>query len=469
MGFFWFLVFSALVLLPSAFVESEVHGNPTLWINGSIQLSLYHVQSLDSSLTSTSTSTLTLSDMLAKDEERVRAIQSRLENNVDKSSEGTSVFPKALGGARPTKVPVKSGLPIGTLNYFVKIGLGTPPKYFSLVIDSGSSLNWLQCQPCKVSCHQQVDPLFDPSASKTYKRFSCSSPQCSSVKGATLNDPLCETSSNTCVYRATYGDRSISEGYLSQDVLTLNPSETLANFIYGCGQNNVGLFGRSAGFLGLANNELSLLAQLSTKYGNAFSYCLPTSFSSNPANSGKFLGFLSIGSSLLATSSYKFTPTLKNPANPDLYFLDLTALTVAGKPLGVAASSYKMPTIIDSGTVITRLPPSVYAALKGAFVNILSKRYKQVPAISLFDACFAGNVKNALGVPEIQLIFGGGADLTLRAPNTLLYLEEDGATCLAFAATSGNIAIIGNYQQQTFTVAYDVSNSKIGFAAGGCQ
>nr|AFK48193.1 unknown [Lotus japonicus] len=155
---------------------------------------------------------------------------------------------------------------------------------------------------------------------------------------------------------------------------------------------------------------------------------------------------------------------------PTLYGLDLTAITVGGKPLGLAASSYKVPTIIDSGTVITRLPMPVYTALKNSFVRIMSKKYAQAPGISILDTCFKGNVKEMSEVPEIQMIFGGGADLPLKAHNTLIELDK-GVTCLAIAGSSENnpIAIIGNYQQQTFKVAYDVANSKIGFAAGGCQ
>ncbi|XP_061354217.1 aspartyl protease family protein At5g10770-like isoform X2 [Gastrolobium bilobum] len=431
-----------------------------------MQLNLYHVTSLDSSLTSTTP--FLFFDMFTKDEERVRYFHSRLGYKVDVTNSGTTTSSHKEGEPKLLSTPLKSGLSIGSGNYYVKIGLGTPAKYFSMIVDTGSSLSWLQCHPCIIFCHEQVDPIFNSSTSKTYKALPCSSSQCSSLKVSTLNAPTCSRVSRSCVYKASYGDSSFSIGYLSQDVLTLTPSETLSSFVYGCGQDNQGLFGRAAGIIGLAHDKLSMLAQLSSKYGYAFSYCLPTSFSS--PNSSKE-GFLSIGSSSLTpSSSYKFTPLVKNPKIPSLYFLDLTAITVAGRPLVVAASSYRVPTIIDSGTVITRLPMPVYTALKTAFVNIMSKKYAQAPGISILDTCFKGSVKGMSAVPDIQMIFHGGADLTLKAHNTLLELEK-GITCLAIAASSGTdpIAIIGNYQQQTFKVAYDVANSKIGFAAGGCQ
>ncbi|XVE88755.1 hypothetical protein DITRI_Ditri19aG0094300 [Diplodiscus trichospermus] len=328
-----------------------------------------------------------------------------------------------------------------------------------MLIDTGSSFSWIQCEPCTIYCHSQADPLFNPSASKTYKSLSCATSQCSSLKEATLNSPSC-TASNKCIYTASYGDYSYSVGYLSQDLLTLSQSQTFPNFLFGCGQDNEGLFGRAAGILGLARDKLSVLAQVSTKYGGAFSYCLPTATSTAAG------GFLTIGKRFL--SSYKFTPMFRDGTqNPGLYYLRLTSIIVAGTPLRVAAAQYRVPTVIDSGTVITRLPMSLYSALRGAFVNIMSKKYAQVPGVSILDACFKGTVKSMSVVPEIRMVFQGGADLTLGASNVLIEADK-GVTCLAFAGSS-QAAIIGNHQQQTFEVAYDVSNSRIGFAARACH
>ncbi|KAE9591558.1 putative nepenthesin [Lupinus albus] len=461
MSLFWLLLFCAHLAIASSLVKFEDNDLRNKKQDG-MYLDLYHVTK--------STSPFTFSDMFKKDEEHVRYLKSRLDNKEDVRISGTTSSSDKVRGPKPVSIPLKSALSLASGNYYVRIGLGTPAQYFSMIIDTGSSLSWLQCQPCKVYCHDQVDPLFNSSTSKTYRTFPCSSPQCSSLKGSTLNDPGCSSKTGTCVYSASYGDSSFSFGYLSQDVLTLTPSETLSSFVYGCGQDNQGLFGKAAGILGLGNDNLSMLAQLSNKYGNAFSYCLPTSFSASSSKEG----FLSIGTSSLtssSSSSYKFTSLVKFPNKQSLYFIDLTSITVAGIPIGVAASSYKVPTIIDSGTVITRLPMPVYTALKEAFVKIISKKFAQLPGVSILDTCFKGSVKTmSEAVPEVQLIFQGGADLSLKAHNTLIEIKN-GTTCLAFSGSSGfnPIVIIGNYQQQTIKVAYDVANSKIGFAPGGCQ
>ena len=98
-----------------------------------MQLNLYHVKGLDSS--QTSTSPFSFSDMITKDEERVRFLHSRLTN---KESASNSATTDKLGGPSLVSTPLKSGLSIGSGNYYVKIGVGTPAKYFSMIVDTGS-------------------------------------------------------------------------------------------------------------------------------------------------------------------------------------------------------------------------------------------------------------------------------------------------------------------------------------------
>ncbi|KAL2495688.1 Eukaryotic aspartyl protease family protein [Forsythia ovata] len=428
-----------------------------------LHLPLYHVKGRHDSDQKSETP-LPFSEALALDRTRVMFLNSRLKKKnltaahpiVKSKGSGRLIDPKSVD------VPLNPGLSLGIGNYYTKVGLGTPPTYHPVVVDTGSSFSWIQCEPCKVYCHPQIGPYFNPSTSRTYKQLSCDTRQCSALEVATLNNPGC-TSSNVCVYLTTYGDMSTSIGYLSQDSLSLGSGQALSNFVFGCGQDNEGLFGKSAGLFGLARNKLSMFSQLSTKYGNIFSYCLPTNTPVGKLGSG---GFLSIGKT---SSSYKFTPMLSEPQDPTLYYLKLSAISVAGRRLGVAASDYSVPTIIDSGTTISRLTTSVYKALRRELVRIISSKYRVTEAYSILDACFKGtSVEISKIVPTVQLIFQGGADLDL-APHNVIIEVENGTTCLGFAGSFDEFAIIGNQQQQTFEVLYDLSNSRIGFATGGCN
>ena len=145
------------------------------------------------------------------------------QNQADLHSKPSSSSPKPTD-LKSLNIPLNPGISIGTGNYYVKVGLGSPAKINSMVLDTGSSLSWLQCQPCAVYCHSQVGTIFDPAASSTYKKLPCGAAECAATKRATLNDPFCDRS-GACVYTASYGDSSFSVGYLSQDRLTLAPSQ----------------------------------------------------------------------------------------------------------------------------------------------------------------------------------------------------------------------------------------------------
>ncbi|XP_068637085.1 aspartyl protease family protein At5g10770-like [Aristolochia californica] len=418
-----------------------------------IHLTLHHVHGPCSPVTLPPPA---ISDIFKRDEARIKTLGYRFnEARITKSTSFNS------SNLRPESVdvPLTPGQSVGIGNYVVKLGLGTPPKYFIMVADTGSSFNWVQCEPCRIFCHPQIGPRFNPSQSHTYKAVQCGSLECSSLQAATLNPPAC-SNLNTCIYEASYGDTSYSVGYLSRDTLTLSSTLALPGFVYGCGQDNQGLFGQSAGLIGLARNRLSLLGQLSLKYGSVFSYCLPTMASS---------GSLSIGKMGFNPSLYRFTPMYTHPQDKTLYFLHFSSITVAGKALPLSTAVYtRTPTIIDSGTVITRLPLAVYSELQQAFVKAM-RRYKQAKPFSILDTCFVGTFKRMV-VPEVRLVFEGGAELKLAPQNTMIDVDG-GVTCLALAgnrATTG-VSIIGNWQQQTYRVAYDVENSRIGFSAGGCR
>ncbi|CAN6450558.1 unnamed protein product [Victoria cruziana] len=384
-------------------------------------------------------------DTVRQDEARVRYLLSRLS--------GTRSLPRpdAFG------VPVESGDKVGTGNFVVRVGLGTPAQDYVMIADTGSTFTWLQCQPCSDYCHPQAGALYDPSSSSTYESVSCGDAACTGLQEATLNPSGC-SSLNKCEYEASYGDRSLSVGFVSRDTLVVG-SESLPGFLYGCGQMNQGLFGRTAGIIGLSRDKYSLFAQLGSKYGNVFSYCLPT-----PSSTGK----LSFGEDVDDRSAYQFTPMHTTSKDQSLYFLQMTGMSVAGESLPVSTAEYtRQPTLIDSGTVITRLPDAVYAALREAFVR-QTAGYPKAEAFSLLDTCLKAKAED-VNVPEVVLHFEGGSELKLEAWNVLMDVT-DGQSCLAFAGTSMSqgVAIIGNRQQQKTTVVYDVSNSRIGFANGGC-
>ncbi|KAL0407876.1 UNVERIFIED_CONTAM: Aspartyl protease family protein [Sesamum radiatum] len=399
-----------------------------------------------------------LSEVLSHDQSRVDSIQARVKSNSDTNKiKDTNLNPNRFKDKK-ANLPVQSGRSLGSGNYIVTIGLGTPTKTLSLIFDTGSDLTWTQCEPCARSCYQQQDPIFDPSASVSYSNISCNSPQCSQLSSATGNNPGC--SSTTCVYGIQYGDQSFSVGFFSKDKLTITATEVFPNFLFGCGQNNQGLFGNTAGLLGLGRNSLSIISQTAQKYGKYFSYCLPSTSSST--------GHLTLGKSGVSRN-VKFTPFASSQGT-SFYFIDILSISVGGRILPISQSVFTTAgSIIDSGTVITRLPPAAYSTMSAAFRKQMAK-YKTAPAYSILDTCYDFSGLTTVSIPTISFTFGGNVKVDL-APSGILVAISTSRVCLAFAGNSNadDVGIFGNTQQKTLEVVYDVGGGNLGFGPAGCK
>ncbi|CAA6668310.1 unnamed protein product [Spirodela intermedia] len=378
-----------------------------------------------------SVSKLTQLEVLVQDSLRVASLQEK----VSGVSRGNNTL---LLGSQ-ISIPARSGLYLGTGNYVITIGFGTPTKAQTVIFDTGSDVNWIQCKPCAVSCYSQQEPLFDPALSSTYRTFTCTAPACLRLgKGG--------CSGTTCVYGVTYGDGSSTLGFLARDTLTLTSTNVFSNFIFGCGQDNKGLFRGAAGLIGLGRSPYSLNSQVANSLGDIFSYCLPSTSSST--------GYLNIGNPLGSTVFY--TPMLTSSLAPSLYFIDLIGITV-----GRYSFHY-------SGTVITRLPPAAYSALRTVFRAAMTQ-YPLAQGNTLLDTCYDFSNLESITYPVIKLRYTD-LEVTLTATG-VFFVISSAQVCLAFAGNSDSteIGIIGNVQQRAFEVTYDNIQKRIGFAVGTCS
>ncbi|KAF3439856.1 hypothetical protein FNV43_RR18134 [Rhamnella rubrinervis] len=353
---------------------------------------------------------------------------------------------------------VTSGLAQGSGEYFTRLGVGTPPKYVYMVLDTGSDVVWLQCAPCR-KCYTQADPVFDPSKSRSFAGIPCGSPLCRK-----LDSPGCNHR-KTCLYQVSYGDGSFTVGEFSTETLTFRRSR-VGRVALGCGHDNEGLFVGAAGLLGLGRGRLSFPTQTGRRFNRKFSYCLvDRSASSKPSS-------IVFGDAAVSRTA-RFTPLLRNPKLDTFYYVELMGISVGGKRVSaISASLFKLDTagnggvIIDSGTSVTRLTRSAYVALRDAF-RVGAANLKRAPEFSLFDTCFDLSGLSEVKVPTVVLHFRG-ADVSLPATNYLIPVDSSGSFCFAFAGTMGGLSIIGNIQQQGFRVVYDLAGSRIGFAPRGC-
>ncbi|CAA3013032.1 aspartyl protease family protein 2-like [Olea europaea var. sylvestris] len=361
-------------------------------------------------------------------------------------------------GKRDFSSSVVSGLKQGSGEYFTRLGIGTPAKFVYMVLDTGSDVVWLQCSPCR-KCYTQSDPVFDPKKSSSFHGVSCDSPLC-----RRLDSPGCNNR-RQCLYQVSYGDGSFTVGDFSTETLTFGRNR-VNDIALGCGHDNEGLFIGAAGLLGLGRGKLSFPTQTGRRFGNKFSYCLvDRSASSKPSS-------IIFGESA-AMQNAVFTPLITNPKLDTFYYVGLNGISVGGTRIaGITPSLFKFDpygnggVIVDSGTSVTRLNRPAYIALRDAF-RAGTSNFKRAPDLSLFDTCFDLSGKAEVKVPTVVLHFTN-ADVSLPASNYLIPVDTDGRFCFAFAGTRSGLTIIGNIQQQSFRVVFDLANSRVGFAPRGC-
>ncbi|XP_016176680.1 aspartyl protease family protein At5g10770 [Arachis ipaensis] len=381
---------------------------------------------------------------LAQDDLRVRAIQSRIR--------GASASDKEN---KNNEIPISSGMKLETLNYVVTLGLGG--QNVSMIVDTGSDLTWVQCQPCD-SCYDQQGPLFQPSSSPSYQSILCNSTTCRTLIPAPPG--ACATATN-CDYVVNYGDGSYTSGELGVEHLSIG-GVWITDFVFGCGRNNKGLFGLASGLMGLGRSHLSIVSQTSSTLGGVFSYCLP----SPDAGASGSLVMGNDSSSLFKNVAY--ARMLSDPQLSSFYILNLTTISVGGVPL-LQASSFGKGTLIDSGTVITRLAPSMYRAVKAEFLRQFSD-YPSAPGFSILDTCFNLTGYEEVNIPSIRLYFEE-VSMNVDVSGILYVVKEDASrVCLALASLSDeyDTPIVGNYQQRNQRVIYDTKNNRLGFAADPC-
>ncbi|KAK1310306.1 Aspartic proteinase nepenthesin-1 [Acorus calamus] len=331
----------------------------------------------------------TPTDLLHGDRFRVEFLQTRHKLSSSSNNNPTSSPHDMVNSIKLATLPATGGQAFGAASYVVTVGYGTPKKNQTVIFDTGSDVSWIH-------------------------------------------------SSNTCLYSVAYGDNSTTKGFLARETLTLTPSDVVENFVFGCGQNNRGLFGTTAGILGLGRGNLSLVSQTNGTFGGNFSYCLPSS-SSNKT------GHLTLGAVTKATNNnISYTPL--NPNLETFYYLDLVGISVGGRILPINATVFSNAgTIIDSGTVITRLPSSAYAALRSAFRSGMS----------------AYNSTTQFHDPFV--VSAGHVDVS-----GILYVESASRICLAFSGNKDdtNLGIIGSVQQRNLEVLYDTQAGRVGSGSG---
>ncbi|KAF9682838.1 hypothetical protein SADUNF_Sadunf05G0149800 [Salix dunnii] len=374
---------------------------------------------------------------------------------------------------------LESGVSLGSGEYFMDVFIGTPPKHYSLILDTGSDLNWIQCVPCH-DCFEQKGPYYDPKESSSFRNIGCHDPRCHLVSSPDPPQP-CKAENQTCPYFYWYGDSSNTTGDFALETFTVNLTsptgksefKKVENVMFGCGHWNRGLFHGASGLLGLGRGPLSFASQLQSLYGHSFSYCLVDRNSDTNVSSKLIFGE---DKDLLNHPELNFTTLVGGKENPadTFYYVQIKSIMVGGELLNIPEATWNLTsdgvggTIVDSGTTLSYFAEPAYQIIKDAFVKKV-KGYPVVKDFPILDPCYNVSGVEKIELPDFGILFADGAVWNFPVENYFIRLDPEEVVCLAILGTPRSaLSIIGNYQQQNFHVLYDTKKSRLGYAPMKC-
>ncbi|CAI9292958.1 unnamed protein product [Lactuca saligna] len=306
-------------------------------------------------------------------------------------------------------VPVGSGRQIiQSPTYIVKANIGTPAQSLLMALDTSTDMALIPCAGC-VGCSSAT---FDSTKSISYSSLACGADQCKQVQSTGCLG-------TTCSLNITYGN-SIIEANLAQDNLTL-ATDSVVGYPFSCIQKTTGSSLPPQGVLGLGRGPLSFVSQSKTLYQSTFS-------------------------------------------RTSLYYVNLVGIKVGSKVVNIPPSAIAFNpntgggTIIDSGTVFTRLVDGAYTAVRDEFRRRMGKAV--VSTLGGFDTCYT--VPIGKQVPTMTFMFPG-LNMSLPQDNFLIHSSSGSTTCLAMSSSPA-LNVIANMQQQNHRVLFDLPNSRLGIS-----
>ncbi|CAL0316664.1 unnamed protein product [Lupinus luteus] len=366
-------------------------------------------------------------------------------------------------------IPVPAIKRIPTAFMLVEVGIGTfdnnAYKSYLLVMDTGSTLVWTQCEDCKVPpegrCYPQKEDYFPSSKSKSYIP---SKPQ--------------------SFYNEIYGEGSYSYGLYSKETFTFpstslsSPPSKFPNIVFGCGTNNRNVWAKDntfliAGIFGMGVGKNSFVYQIKKQIGGRFSYCFVRDDVENPPPM-----YLRFGTNIKPPQNPK---TLKFQKNAETYYaVNMIDIGVNGERLHLSKSQMFSPDskvkglIIDSGAEFTHMHKEAYDVVVSKMDKYFSEHKGEFTKENLGNGLFCySRIKGEKynNIPGVTFYFEGGVQLDIIPEGTFQRKIGPGTKeifCLMFFPTQLKVNILGAFQQVNFKFIYNINDMTLQFGREDC-
>lgn len=342
----------------------------------------------------------------------------------------TAIYEQHLNGQDSFEIESAHNLPLtnyANAQYYSEISLGTPPQFFKVILDTGSSNLWVPSVDCgSIACF--LHEKYDSSLSSTYK-------------------------ANGSEFAIQYGSGAVS-GFVSQDTLKIGdltiPKQDFAEITQEPGIAFA--FGKFDGILGLAYDTIAVNKIVPPVYNamdrelldeNKFSFYLGDS---EKGTDGGLVTFGGVDEELFE-GKITYLP-LRRKAYWEVEF---DAITLGQE----TATLEKTGAAIDTGTSLIALPSSLAEILNSA-----------IGAKKSWSGQYTIECETRDSLPDLKFNFSG-YNFTLTAYD---YTLNAGGTCIsAFTPMDlpepiGPMAIIGDSFLRRYYSVYDAQNDAVGLA-----
>ncbi|KAJ3691757.1 hypothetical protein LUZ61_020921 [Rhynchospora tenuis] len=379
-----------------------------------------------------------------------------------------------LGSANYSNIDpseIRPGLSSRDLYYMVETGIGTGTGFenYYLHLDTGSSLSWIQCEPCH-ECFQQQPRLFNPQNSPSYGALTASHPYCRAPFYKPGPDGL-------CYFSIFYADDTSANGTLSSEVFTFTASQGVSvnvpNVVFGCTHQTDTDYPLNGpvGIFGLNLEPESFISQPSSNpvTGSRFSYCLV-----EPGSTAAMALLFGDDITWPPVARIQETQILRFNNGFRLYYVKLTDMSIDNTRMYFPPGTFdRDPSglrgfMIDSGAHYTYLPKLAYQIVRDALVLHFQTRHL-LPVqgrgeAERFDLCFdlPPNEDPVNLLPSMTFHFAG-ADLPLFYQQVFYVDAQEQQFCIAMFPENTGLApaVLGAFQQVNTQFEFDMRTGSI--------
>lgn len=302
------------------------------------------------------------------------------------------------------RTPIRGGVDIGYIA--ATISVGTPPRDFEVILDTGSQRTVLPCVECVNCGHEHA---YDPSRSKS----AIPTPRTFSIR---------------------YVEGSSLGGRYVEDVVAVG--DVSARIDVGCAVKMTNLFRSQApdGIAGLDDDPRSIVQALrAQRHSNSFGLRLC------PRNR-----FFEVGGAGRGASA----PFQKRRGN---YYVQSSGIGVEGEAL----HAYHAAWLVDSGTTYLYVDSNVLGWVRRRLAGLVERTDAETSGV--------GCVRRGAPLPYLRLYWQNGGSLRL-APSQYTYRDGRGRVCVGVFDTGfGNENTIGLIALEGRATWFDLSRDRVTF------